>query len=580
MIKKIFIILFLILPLAACAPKGMLRYPPGKWLISDDRTPIAKPKSRFTYSPSTSSYDYVYDGVDIFINTTDQISQTTEKLAIGGKQEALNVNNFDEVPDSTWYTNRLGRYNMSPDEIAKPSDPKLAPRIDGKIKVLSANTLGGNPIMYVEDENDRRYILRFEPPNGSGLTTGSELISSSILKAAGYNVPLSYIVGIDTSNLKLGHQPITWGKYSVQRTMTDEDLKKLIDEIRNLGDGALKVRALATMFPSGEPLGPFSFDGRRDRDPNDLIPHEHRRELRGYRVFSSLINNMIIGKNGTLDTFHRSEGALGYIKHNIFNLSTAFGRPRSWDGKPTPKKGPNEKRKKEYDYGYGNAAITMFTLGIYKPPAEHRNCNDSWKGTPFLSTCRFNPGKWITKRPNDAFLYMTDRDGFWAARIIMKISDKSIHKLVTLAELRDPKLEEYIQTQLIARRDAIGRYWFSEINPLDEFRVENSPMGATIHFDDLAITHGFAKQVERQYRFMIQTRFDTATLLPWSPCNDRRVKITKPVIEKLTPKRVYTLRLQTIQDGAKWPMPSIDLYIEKNGRGEIKIVGINRRSSH
>ena len=38
-------------------------------------------------------------------------------------------------------------------------------------------------------------------------------------------------------------------------------------------------------------ISPLQYFGTRPEDPNDLHPHEHRRELRGLRVFSAWLNH-------------------------------------------------------------------------------------------------------------------------------------------------------------------------------------------------------------------------------------------------------------------------------------------------
>ncbi len=62
-------------------------------------------------------------------------------------------------------------------------------------------------------------------------------------------------------------------------------------------------RAVATRLPEGRGslLGPFQVWGTRRDDPNDIVPHEHRRDLRGLSVFESWVNNASARAVGTQD---------------------------------------------------------------------------------------------------------------------------------------------------------------------------------------------------------------------------------------------------------------------------------------
>ena len=51
----------------------------------------------------------------------------------------------------------------------------------------------------------------------------------------------------------------------------------------------------------GKPLGGFRYYGTRPDDPNDIIDHEHRRELRALQVFGAWTNLVDMKAGNTLD---------------------------------------------------------------------------------------------------------------------------------------------------------------------------------------------------------------------------------------------------------------------------------------
>ncbi len=62
-----------------------------------------------------------------------------------------------------------------------------------------------------------------------------------------------------------------------------------------------QYRALASLLISGKPVGPFKYDGTRGDDPNDLVPHEHRRDLRGLRTLCAWLGHDDSKALNTLD---------------------------------------------------------------------------------------------------------------------------------------------------------------------------------------------------------------------------------------------------------------------------------------
>ena len=107
-----------------------------------------------------------------------------------------------------------------------------------------------------------------------------------------------------------------------------------------------KYRATLSRFADGKPLGYFKYYGTRPDDPNDIFPHEHRRELRGLVAFCAWLNHDNSQSTNTLDTLIAS-GGKSYVKHNLLDFGSSLGSgtvqaqsPRAgnefiWDARPT-----------------------------------------------------------------------------------------------------------------------------------------------------------------------------------------------------------------------------------------------------
>ena len=80
-------------------------------------------------------------------------------------------------------------------------------------------------------------------------------------------------------------------------------------------------RALA-----GEDIGPHEYIGTRPDDANDVFPHEHRRELRGYRVFCAWLNHDDSRGVNTIDMFMPGPDGRGWVKHHLIDFSSVAGQ--------------------------------------------------------------------------------------------------------------------------------------------------------------------------------------------------------------------------------------------------------------
>jgi hypothetical protein len=135
------------------------------------------------------------DPVTVVTDTNDasgvrprEIGHTRDALdgirAVGDRsaQTALDVNTLDEVPDSSWFENRIGIRPMSIAETATgPNHEGSAP---GPWMVTSGKTDGITPGLQMKDSAGRLYFVKFDPPGYPDLGTGAEVISTKLRAAA------------------------------------------------------------------------------------------------------------------------------------------------------------------------------------------------------------------------------------------------------------------------------------------------------------------------------------------------------------------------------------------------------------
>ena len=103
--------------------------------------------------------------------------------------EAKNVNSLDELPDSSWFTNRHGAKSMSLAELIQGANFDGPPNVDEEWLVFRGKSQGITPGFQVEDGNGNRWVIKFDPVELPELATAAEVIASKMFYAMGYNVP-------------------------------------------------------------------------------------------------------------------------------------------------------------------------------------------------------------------------------------------------------------------------------------------------------------------------------------------------------------------------------------------------------
>src|SRR5262249_35758609 len=140
----------------------------------------------------TGYYDYFFKG-QIIEGAKERLDVPRWiRRAAGRPKQASNVNELDEVPDSSWYTNRHHLHRMSTQELQRGPNTGSPPDFS-TVVVTKAKPAGVTPGMMVKDARGESYLIKFDPVGYPNLQSGAEVISTKILYAIGYNVPENYV---------------------------------------------------------------------------------------------------------------------------------------------------------------------------------------------------------------------------------------------------------------------------------------------------------------------------------------------------------------------------------------------------
>ena len=508
--------------------------PPPSAAFPDLYRPIAKPKrrdSRLVEEIIDKSFDYQ-------IRQVLDLPRMGRKL-IGRPYEALNVDEFDEVPNSGWFTNRNGVKPLSLQAITRGPNRSDGPDMSAPWEVVAIKSAGVTPGMTIRDGRGDRYIIKFDPPGFPQLASAAEVVAARLFHAVGYNVPENYIAYMEKRQLALAAD--------AQLTVTTDDSRPPISSrsvqrvdlervLRHAGGDGGPIRVLASRFLDGIPIGPWSYTGVRRDDPNDIYPHQHRREIRGFYVIASWLNHADMKEENTLDIY---DPTTKQIRHYLIDFGASMGSNST---------GPsNPRRGQANSLDMRDSLTRLFSLGLYVHDYEKAPRTVFHPSVGYLDNRLFKAERWKPMYPVPAFENMTNRDAFWGAALVTSFTDPQIEAAVAAAELSEPKAAQGLVDFLVERRDRVGTYWFSRLNTLARFRIED---GDRLSGSDLAVTRGYAATRESRYQIRVWSdgrqlsQFEdldpTATLDPsWQKLGSLAVSFLPVSKNRKPPKPVW-----------------------------------------
>ena len=298
-VSKNIVVISLILLLCSCGSGREFVIPEP---MPHDMRSIPEPKPQKIYVFADALDKQITEQITEFF----QFSRHVRNL-LGKPKQALNLNAFGEVDNSSWFTNRNANELMSIEEVVRGPDSGKGPDTTAWTIVI-AKSEGVTPGFAIRDGTGVLYFIKFDPKGYTGLATGAEVVSTKLFYAAGYFAPENYIVYFHPRILKVGAKvDFVDGETGEKRYMNESDVRKLMSKVQVESSGY--YRALASKAIPGRVKGPFKYVGTKSDDPNDIIPHQHRRELRGLRVMAAWLNHFDTKSGNTLTSYVTGKGS-------------------------------------------------------------------------------------------------------------------------------------------------------------------------------------------------------------------------------------------------------------------------------
>ncbi len=546
---------------AARPPAGELRFHnKAPVAVVNDRLPVAKKPSKRPYFRHLMRFDAHFH------------TPVTRWMEMRPARRAANVNSLDEVPDSSWFTNRIGVRDLSVDDIRRGPNRSGSPEARRPWTIKSSK-VGGVAIGFiVEDALGVKYLLKFDTPEFPEAETASDVVAQRLLWAVGYHLPEDYVVYIRRQDLKLAKDAVvenpTGGKEPMTREFVDLQLSKV--HVQKNGT----IRALASKYLDGEPLGGHAREGVREDDPNDRVPHQLRRELRGAYAFFAWLDHTDVKEDNTLDMYVADPGdkKVHYVVHYLVDFGKALG-VQSLTAR-------NKAGGRAYALDFGDTALSLVSLGFWRRPWEGKTWPRELPGVGIFESEAFAPGAWKANSPQYLPFLDADRfDNFWAAKILIRFSRAQLRAAVEQGRYSDPRAVDYVTRVLVERQRKTARHWFARVAPLDRFTVEADGSGQRLCFDDLSLRYRLERSAPGRTRYGARAFAGDGRRLAWSvvTTGTREGRVCLPRLAAPAPgDDGYTIiRIATRRPGQN--LPDVLVHMARDPlRGTLRVIGLRR----
>ncbi|NJK88388.1 MAG: hypothetical protein HC923_02655 [Myxococcales bacterium] len=433
---------------SACSSgSNIRRFPDAAPVLRvDDRRPFA-PAPKSFYSP------FIWDGANYTVFRP--LSQFW-KFETG--RQALDVNAIDEVPNSSWFTNRIGAKPTAPEEVHRGAcaDADDEPKLPWT--VVGGKPDGANPGFQVKDGRGTRMLVKVDGVLQPERATAADVLGALLFHSAGYWVPCNRVVFVRKEDMTLEDGAVVKRTNGSVEPLTQETIDKIMQKATEVEPGLYRVSV--SEFISGKPIGPWRYEGVRKDDYNDSIPHEERRSNRGMRLLAAWIDHVDTRQENTmLAWIGTSDDGMGFTRHYRIDFGDALGLIA----------GPEYVPPRLGHVGYfdlGTMAEDFVTLGLIDRPWHDKKLGKAGLPLGYYRDEPFDFDPWQPGYPNPAFDRADESDLAWMARILARFTPQHIDALVDRGRLSNAVVAEELRRILRVRREKMLERYLSKLSPL------------------------------------------------------------------------------------------------------------------
>ncbi len=456
-------------------------------LVDPDTTPFS-PRPKKYVSPE------IWDIID---NT--MFEPLVRTLKVEKTRRAINATALDEVADSSWFVNRVEQLaarsaageGMTPWTQGPCDKPTPDPR--GPWKVIGGKPNGKNPGFMVEHVTGRRFLFKLDGGREGERPSTADAVGSRLYHVAGYFAPCNRVAFIHPSTIVLPPdataEDFVGDKVPFTRLMLDGALGRGLKQ----ADGS--IRGGLSELVDGKPIGPWRDKGTRPDDPNDVVPHEHRRELRGSYILAALLSHYDAREQNSLDVWipTSEDGDTGYVRHYMLDFGDCFGSLSASER-------VSRRRGHAYEVEWPVAFVELITLGLLPRPWRDPQYGPAGATLGYYAAEPFDPERFRTAYPYGPLARLTEADAAWGARVLARIPVAALRAILGEAKLSSPIVAETLTLAVLGRREQLLRRFLGVLSPLGSVRIERGADGDGLCVSDAWVQAGLGLAAQRPLR--------------------------------------------------------------------------------